>query len=304
MSVVLEKVDYRMVKNCLKLRNDTVELVISTGFGPRVLYYGFPGGSNLFKNFDEQLSSTDRDKWKSYGGHRLWHAPEVFPRTYYPDNDPVEYEWDGIALTLKSSDEKVNNIGKKITITLSPEGPGVILNHEIINRGVWDVKLAAWSLSVMAPGGRVIIPQEEYKPHPDVLLPARPLVLWHFTKMNDPRFIWGERFIQLKQDDRYPSKQKFGVTNTKGWAAYSFEDMVFLKQHSYIDGAVYPDMGCNSEFYTEPGFLEIETLSPLTTLRPGESVSHTEEWSLFRMKVGVEEADLDKISLLAENSSD
>jgi len=298
MSISLETIDYGVVKNCLKLGNGTVDLIISTEFGPRILFYGFTGESNLFRNFDEQLAAPKVDKWHSYGGHRLWHAPEVFPRTYYPDNDPVPYEWNGKVLTLTPPDESGNNIGKKITIELFDSSTKVKLDHEITNKGVWDVELAAWCLSVMAPGGRVVIPQEVYKPHPDTLLPARPLVLWYFTKMNDPRFIWGEKYIQLRQDDSYPSKQKIGVSNSKGWAAYCLKDLVFIKRHSYEEGAAYPDMGCNAEFYTEPGFLEIESLSPLKRLVPGASVSQHETWSLHRMEVGEVESDIDQIASL------
>ena len=301
MSVTLKTIDYGVVKNCLKLGNGTVDLVISTEFGPRVLFYGFAGESNLFKNFDEQLANVKEDTWQSYGGHRLWHAPEVYPRTYYPDNDSVAYDWDGETLTLLSVDEKGTNIGKKISIKLSAKGTDVVLDHELTNKSLWDIELSAWCLSVMVPGGRVIIPQEEYISHPEALLPARPLVLWYFTKMNDPRFIWGERYIQLKQDNNYPSKQKIGVANTKGWAAYCLGDVVFIKQHSFEAGAVYPDMGCNAEFYTEPGFLEIESLSPLTRLIPGGSVLHQEVWSLNRMEVGEDEFELDRIQGLIQN---
>jgi hypothetical protein len=302
MSVSLEIVEYRGVKNCLRLGNGTVDLIISTEFGPRILYYGYSGEVNLFKNFDEQLANPVENEWQSYGGHRLWHAPEVFPRTYYPDNDPVPYDWDGRVLILKPVDEEGNKIGKKITIELNSEGTEIVLDHELTNKGLWDLELSAWCLSVMAPGGRVIIPQEEYISHPEALVPARPLVLWHFTKMNDPRFIWGERYIQLRQDDNHPSKQKIGVTNTKGWAAYCLDDIVFLKRHSYDTAAIYPDMGCNAEFFTQPGFLEIESLSPLTMLHPGGSVSQQEVWSLHRMKVGMEEKELDRISDLIRNN--
>ena len=303
MGVTFELEKYGVVNNCIKLCNGVVDLIISTEFGPRILFYGFTGGKNLFRNFYEQFSDYDKSKWQSYGGHRLWHAPEVYPRTYYPDNDPVPYDWDGKVLTLTPMDEDSNNIGKVISIELSSEGTEVILDHKLINRGGWDIEMAAWCLSVMAPGGRAIIPQEAYKPHPEFLAPARPLVLWPFTKMNDPRFVWGERFIQMRQDDNYSSKQKIGVTNTKGWAAYCLDDMVFMKRHSYEKGATYPDMGCNAEFFTMPGFLEIESLSPLTRLVPGGFVSHREVWSLHRMVVGEEELELDKIQNLIQKNN-
>ena len=49
----------------------------------------------------------------------------------------------------------------------------------------------------MAADGRLSVPQEDFIPHPDMLTPARPLVLWPFTRMNDPRFTWGDRLIQM-----------------------------------------------------------------------------------------------------------
>lgn len=56
MGITLETIDYGVVKNCLKLGNGTVDLIISTEFGPRILFYGFTGEDNLFKNFEEQLA--------------------------------------------------------------------------------------------------------------------------------------------------------------------------------------------------------------------------------------------------------
>ncbi len=298
MGILMEKTDFGSVKNCLKLSNGTVALIVTLGFGPRILFYGFIGDINLFKTFDDQLSSPGGNEWKSYGGHRLWHAPEIVPRTYYPDNDEVPYTWDGSVLTLNPPDEKTNGIGKRITVALAPSGTGVTLNHTLINRNAWTIELSAWCLSVMAGGGRAVIPQEEYRPHPECLIPARPLVLWHFTTMNDPRFAWGERYIVLAQDDDIKSKQKIGVANTKGWAAYCLSDVAFVKRHEYLPGALYPDMGCSAEFYTEPGFLEMESLSPMTRIAPGKDFSHEERWSLHKMKIGEGEKELDRIAAL------
>ncbi len=38
------------------------------------------------------------------------------------------------------------------------------------------------------------------------------------------------------------------------------------------------DNGCNVEAYTCKTFSEIETLSPLLTLAPGDTISHHETW--------------------------
>ncbi len=279
----LSTISYKGLNNCLKISNGTVDLVITTDIGPRVLFYGFSGGQDFFANFDDQLSNIKPNEWQNYGGHRLWHSPEIAPRTYYPDNEKVEYDWDGKVLKLRPPAEKVNQVEKLIEIELAETGTSVKLNHTIFNRAPWDIELSVWCLSVMAPGGKAYVPQEEFRPHPDHFLPARPLVLWHFTNMRDPRFDWNEKYIGLSQDDKQKTKQKFGVLNTKGWAAYLLNGEVFLKGYDCIEGAAYPDHGCNSEFFTMPDFLEIETLSPLTKIEPDGRLDHWETWSLHKM---------------------
>ncbi len=275
----LEKIAYGGWANCLKLSDDGLELVITLDVGPRVIRFGTSGGQNLFKEFDDQMGKTAGTEWMSFGGHRLWHAPEVFPRTYAPDFQPVDYTWKDEVLKLVQKTEPETGIQKEIEIGI--QNKSVHLVHRLINRNPWAVELAPWCLSVMAAGGRVIVPQEDFIPHPDVLTPARPLVLWHFTRMNDSRLTWGDRLIQMCQDNQFNSKQKFGVLNTKGWAAYHLGQDLFLKfVPPPMPGAIYPDMGCNFEFFTMPGFLEVESLGPLVKLEPNAATEHLEQWWL------------------------
>ena len=269
----LETISYRGWDHCLRLANGDAELVISTGLGPRILAYRRNGGANFMKNFDDEMADVRQDEWQSYGGHRLWHAPEVWPRTYYPDTEPVEYAWDGKILRLSCAEEATTGLRKEIDIELAATGTEVRLHHRIYNGNPWAAAFSPWCLTVMAPGGELIVPQEPYVPHGkeagESFDYARPLVLWQFTKMADPRFTWGDRFIRMRQDDRYGSKQKFGALVKAGWAAYALGGELFRKRFGYEPGAVYPDGGCNAEFFTMPGFLEIESLGPLAPVEPG-----------------------------------
>ncbi|MCJ7715261.1 MAG: DUF4380 domain-containing protein [Anaerolineales bacterium] len=274
-----EKVSYGGWDNCLKLETDNIELIITLDVGPRIIRFGIPGGQNLFKEFEDQMGVTSGDEWMSFGGHRLWHAPEVYPRTYAPDFNPVEYVWQNDVLNLTQRTEPETGIQKEIELGF--DDYSVLLKHRLINRNAWAIDVAPWCLSVMASGGRAIIPQEEFKPHPEVLTPARPLVLWHFTRMNDPRFTWGDRLIQLREDNQINSKQKIGMLNTQGWVAYELGRDLFIKSIPYINGETYADMGCNCEFFTMPGFLELETLGPLTKIYPNGSIEHLERWWLL-----------------------
>jgi hypothetical protein len=289
---MIETVTWGGWPNCIRLSNGEIELVATTDVGPRIIRLGFVGGQNLFKNYTSVLGRTGDKEWHNYGGHRLWHAPEVFPRTYTPDNGPVQHAWDGATLVLVNADSD-NGLDKEVRLTLSPTSPCVEVAHRLVNRNPWAVELAPWALSVMAPGGRAIYPQEEFLPHPDVLAPARPLVLWHYTDMSDPRWTWGRKYIQLRQDPTATTKQKAGFRNTKGWAAYLLGGDALIVRYAYDPRATYADMGCNTETYTDPEMLEVETLGPLTRLEPGEHVDHVESWTLAKLECGPGEDEID-----------
>jgi hypothetical protein len=171
----------------------------------------------------------------------------------------------------------------------------VMVRHRITNRGPWAVELAPWSISVMAPGGRAILPHAEYRPHPDSLNPAGPLVLWFYTDMSDSRWNWGRRYIQLRQDPAATSAQKVGFLNTKGWAAYVLEGDAFVTRFPCIPGARYPDYGCNIQTFTNSEMLEMETLGPISRIEPGGFVDHDEIWELRHADATESEADFDAL---------
>ncbi len=95
----MQKVSYGGWPNCIRLADQNIELIATTDIGPRLIRFGFIGASNLFKEFPD-VGKTGGDAWRNYGGHRLWHAPEARPRSYAPDNGPIEHRWDGASLKL------------------------------------------------------------------------------------------------------------------------------------------------------------------------------------------------------------
>ena len=297
-----EKINYCGWPNCIRLFNDEIELVVTTDIGPRIVRVGFINKQNLFYLEPEQRGKTGGDEWRIYGGHRLWLAPEAMPQSYSPDNEKVEFEVQDNYIKVMQSKEAITGIVKEMEITLSPHQNKVTVLHRLINQNLRDVEVAAWSISVLAQGGRAIVPQEPYGEGDDFLLPARPMALWQFTKMNDSRWNWGAKYIQAKQDPSAPSEQKIGVLNKQGWTAYSLNGDVLLKKFDFRPDAVYPDFGCNNEIYINGHFLEIETLGPLTKLAPGAAVEHTEHWLLTKAEVDKSEESIDSTILPLVNS--
>ncbi|MBU4483462.1 MAG: hypothetical protein KKG62_05095 [Actinobacteria bacterium] len=290
---IQEKYKFGGWKNCIRMTNGEVEIIITTDVGPRIVRFGFVGDQNLFREFKQQQGKTGGDKWLIYGGHRLWHAPEVKPRTYFPDNNPVNYNWNGKTLRLIQSIEATTGIQKEMEINLGSNNNNVRILHRLVNKNLWGIEIAPWALSVMAQGGRAIIPQEPYQSGEENLLPVRPLVLWSYTEMKDPRFIWGTKFIQVKQNPNANTYQKIGVLNTLGWAAYYLDGQLFVKRYNYNPEARYPDFGVNTEIYTNPEILEVETLGGMKKVPPGESVEHVENWFLFKATLNEDEEFLE-----------
>ena len=293
----MTKTPYAGWPNCVKLTNGKIEVVITTDVGPRIIFCGFCKEENLFWNDPATLGATGDDEWTLYGGHRLWHSPEIKPRTYSPDNAPITVGHEGDFLRTIQPIEPTTGIEKEMDIRVMPDENGVEIIHRLRNAGSWDIELAAWSLSVMAPGGLGICPQPSSF-DPQELLPNRALILWPYTKMSDPRMTWGDQFLLMRQDARQDARLKFGINNDDGWLGYLRNNYLFLKTFEYADEGEYPDGGCSIELFTNSDMLEVETLSPLTMLAPGEELEHVENWFLFKgVKCDGSEASVEKTIL-------
>jgi hypothetical protein len=277
----MEKTDFKGWKNSIRLRNEVAELIITTDIGPRVLHYALRGGQNAFHVEEDCAGRTGDPEFRSYGGHRLWHAPESQPRTYVPDNRPVQTEDTGRGIRLLPPPEGPTGIQKEWLVRLAPDSSNVHVIHRLTNIGLWPVRLAAWAISVMAPGGVGILPLPPRGSHANNLLPTGSLALWAYTDMADPRWQWGRQFVLLRQDPVQKEPQKIGLPAFDGWAGYASPASLFIKFFRHDASREYPDMGSSAELFTNQSMLEVESIGPLATLNPGAVLEHVEDWFLF-----------------------
>ncbi|GIP37860.1 hypothetical protein J31TS4_11400 [Paenibacillus sp. J31TS4] len=309
MGVEIEQIRYGSWGDAVRMSNGTVELAASLAFGPRIMRYAACGEANVFMEDHEgrvkkggpEYESVGGGEWRIYGGHRLWTSPEAVPRAAYPDNEPVAWRRTERGILLASPEEKWTHIRKTIEIALADQGSDVTVTHRIENRGAWPIECSAWALSVLAPGGTAIIPQTGSDTG---LLPNRIVSLWPYSRMNDPRVTWGDRYITIRQGQG-ASPFKLGTSNEQGWAAYLLNGQLFVKRFSFAANGRYPDFGCSFECYVSDHMVELESLSELTMLAPGSAIEHVEQWSLIR-HVDLEDRDETAIShrlggLLAAN---
>jgi hypothetical protein len=97
--------------------------------------------------------------------------------------------------------------------------------------------------------------------------------------MASPHVTWGKTCILLRAEKQ--SAFKVGFPNPRGWLGYWLEGNLFVKRAAYDARAEYTDFGSSSECYCNDEFIELETLGPIQTLRPGDTAMHVENWELF-----------------------
>ena len=264
-------------KNCVELKSGDFTIAVTKDFGPRVIGGWVKGSDNIFNVMKPIPMKTVNTGFTLYGGHRLWISPEIAPRTYAPDNAPVEVKKVSEGFVFNAEPEAISGVQKSIRIT-KDEKNCFLLEHKVTNCGQWDITMAAWALTIMAPGGVTIIPQSRDTKR-DPFTPDRTLMLWPYTSTADKRLSLEDEYILLRQDKKATSNAKIGFYTDDGWIAYVNNGVALVKLIDLYDRDVpYSDNGCNVEAYTCKNFSEIETLSPLLTLAPGDSITHNEIW--------------------------
>lgn len=278
--MLIEKISYGGWPNCYRLTDGTLELIVTSDIGPRVIRCGFVGGQNFFREFADQLGHSGEPDWQIRGGHRLWIGPEDIRYTYGLDNSPVEITLGEGRLTATQPVEPETGLQKEMELALVDGG--VRVTHRVTNRNRLAVEFAVWGPSVMAQGGVGITGFPPRGTHPEMLAPTNPLVMWAYTDFSDPRWIFMKKYLALRQDPQATAPQKIGLYNPHTFGAYLLNGELFLKQYKADPTRVYPEFHCSFQTFTNRDFLELETFGPLGKVQPDETVSMVEHWTIHR----------------------
>ena len=280
--VKVEKIEYKGWRNCYRVSNGEVELIVTGDVGPRVIRFGFVDGQNVFKEFPDQLGGSREEKFQLRGGDRVWKAPEDPVATWAPDNMPVEITITANGLIARAPVEPLTSLQKEIEVRMATSGTDVTVLHRVTNRSLFALEYSVWALTMMAPGGIAITGFPPRGKHPANLEATNPLVMWAYTNLSDRRWVFTKKYMALKQDPRNSEAQKLGMFNPDTWGAYILNGEAFIKRAHANSGETYPDFGRSFETFTNNEFLEIETLGPLTKLPRGKTAEQAEHWSLHR----------------------
>jgi len=255
--------------------------------GPRLVGLYLTGSTeNLLAETPDVAWDTPHGVYHLIGGHRLWLAPESFLYTAIPDDlglgvteigdDP------GTGLRLTQPPDSTTRISRSIDILLDSTRPALTLTHRLVNVGTQPFTCAAWPITQLPLGGIALLPFFTRNVEPNGLQPNRSLVLWPYTHWNDSRLHICDIGCLL-HGISLSAACKIGSFNRSGWLGYFWKDFFFCKHFSHQDNLVYTDQMCNAELFVKDRFVELESLSPLVTIKPGGSYTHVENWEIHRL---------------------
>ena len=278
MAIQYSETEYRNFGKCICLENGLIRLMATLEIGPRIIYFSTRGNENiLFEDVNRDFCELNKGygTWYAYGGHRLWHAPEVMPETYYPDNCRVQSEYKDGVLTLNA---KPTPFGKQFGLQIEmSESGSVKIRNTITNLSDKPAFFAPWSLTGLASGGTEFIPLSRKQTG---FLPNRTMALWSYSDIADPRFKLANEYAVLRHDTDAKTAFKAGFNVEDGFALYAAGNQVFKKTFAPYGDSSYPDFGCNFETYTNRLFLEMELLGALREYAPGEQAVIEETWEI------------------------
>ena len=214
--------------------------------------------------------------WKNWGGYKTWLAPQAHwpdPEAQSEDIDSVE--WEVVARTEDSLDLRGPiipwsgvRLGRRIALT--PEAQrrgqtlGVSIGETILNASAQPQTWAVWAVAQFPVPGWATFPSKDSKRVKT--LHASP-----------PRLDQG----RLRFSGN--SKWKVGALGVEGWGEYRADGWPRAFRAIFPPQAALPHADdCNLEVWSnsDPGYMELEWLGPIVTLKPGEEWVFETEWAI------------------------
>ncbi|MDP2137604.1 MAG: hypothetical protein Q8J74_07085 [Candidatus Didemnitutus sp.] len=270
-------------ERAVELRTRDFRLVAVTSNGPRIAFFGRPDGENLFHWAPGQHR---RGQWDLQGGHRLWTTrpgADESEETYHADSGACTVEVAGRGFTVTAPVDAATRLQRGFRVR-APVANRVTVEHFVCNTGpmLWSGGL--WALTCTAPRAATTYSA-----------PLGDGSAWDYSTVvafrtwggghggvgfEDPQFSTARDQFVLRPSGR---ENKRMLKADAGIMAMHDPERgtLFVKHAAYEPGSAYP-LGTNLAFYVGPEnfMVEMETMGPAVTLKPGATLHHTETWFL------------------------
>ena len=275
MNLQIERTEFQGWKDAYRLTLGKAEMVVLTEVGPRIISLRVNGGPNLLyvDPATQGRGQGDAD-WHIYGGHRIWQSPET-EDAYRPDNGPCGVQTSGDGLTVTTAIDPDTKLRKRLTI--GAQGERFVVESALLNTSDLVNAGGVWALTCVAPQGVIAFPWGNSGDWA-----TRRITWWtrwagHTSNVRSQQYQPGPDLFLVRPTGE---EGKVGTHSPEGWVALCRRDATLIKSFTPQPHVTYPDDGCSVEVYTCADFMELETLSPLGMILPGQEIVQREVWTI------------------------
>ena len=289
--VTTEHVDFMGWSNSWRIANGSCEMIVVPAIS-HVMKFALVGGSNVLWSAPDVNGSMVQEpgvKWHNFGGDKVWPTEESRWRQIMKRRWPPSYEFDGgagvaepIPRGIRLTTPEDPNFGAVCVreFVMDPVRPLVVIHQWFEKRRDPPVPMMFWTITQVRHADANLLPLGEKAGDG---LAYRPLG----ALTNVSCSVTGS-WLALVNNDTVTQKAGVGSRKTldNGWVAalYRNDRVLFVQSHVLERGGVYPDQGCQAEVFTSDRefglYTELELLSPVTLLAPGQHLRHDVVWQL------------------------
>lgn len=267
---------FRGWNNCVEISNSDVRVIISPQSGGRVLHYSLYGKNILFEdsNFDGYMLDDFRKDRHWPDGARFDIGPETIPGKLR--DEPFMGEWDckvidEYSVELIYASDNMLGLHLKRCFRLDESSAKLYINQVSKNYSDEDISRHFWGRYFCKGGGQVVLPLKGNES-------------WGYmgNYKSDSKVTYDEGKLYYDVSDE---TVKIGCNSSAGWISYIYDSLKFNVTFKVIPEMDYTStQGYTTIFYTNGQVCEIEPVSPLYKLSPGESFVFEQVWNLEKME--------------------
>jgi len=287
------------------MSNGLITLAVVPQIGGRVMQYDLAGHPSIWVNpaeFGNTYEPSASSSWHNYGGYKVWPAPQkewITTGGGWPPPPNLDFGTYSCRIIASSPDSstihlespietlegwKCVGLGFRRRLTIYRDQTRVKVEQTIVNHGKRPVMWGVWDVTQLV----VNHPGEEDWGNFWVYFPIKknsrfgPKGYYIMGgRGNNPQ--WKANLTEGISAVQYLHRSgKIGSDSDGGWIAYvdQRDGYLYAKGFPYYAEGTYPDSGATIEVFTSGGdpYLEVEVLSPLIALTPGDSFTFVENW--------------------------
>ncbi len=268
----------------VEITTNVARLVIITGCGPRIAYFGSKEDNFLYWDKDAICSGD----WKLHGGHRVWITRPFADESidaYMADNDPCDVCIEGNVVTVTSPPNKLFSISRGMKVEVLSDNSFSVTNF-ITNHGPMIYSGGVWSPTCIEPEGKkMVVPLGEDVSWDIVKIVIPRKFAGNTVLINDPQVTFTETEMTVVPEGRV-TKRCVKAPQGKVYAVWEDKGLVFSKYSEYIPNGNYPLDGCNIAVFVgqDNWMAEMETYGIEQPVIPGQTICNTEVWELSTTK--------------------